>query len=196
VACIARFEAVKNHYDLLRVFARVHAACPQARLRLIGDGPLRPQCERMAAELGIAAATEFVGYRQDVGPLLADVDVAVLLSWKEGIPRGLLEPMAAQIPVVTWCVKGNREVVRSGKSGFLTPPGDLEQTTAHIVRLLEDPALRRRLGAAAAERVRTHFDEGVVVARLAQVYASLLRDAGYPLPTSWETHDERAVLSA
>src|SRR5439155_1003945 len=146
VACIARFEAVKNHHDLLRVFARVHAACPQARLRLIGDGPLRPQCERAAAELGIAAAVEFVGYRQDVGALLADVDVAVLLSWKEGIPRGLLEPMAAQIPVVAWRVKGTREVVRSGESGLLTPPGDLEQTTAHIVGLLEDPALRRGQG--------------------------------------------------
>ncbi len=196
VACIARFEAVKNHHDLLRVFARVHAACPQARLRLIGDGPLRPQCERAAAELGIAAAIEFVGYRKDVAALLADVDVAVLLSWKEGIPRGLLEPMAAHIPVVAWRVKGNREVVRSGESGLLAPPGDLDETTAHIVRLLEDPALRRRLGAAAAERVRTHFNESVVVAHLARVYASLLRDAGYPLPTDWETHDERAVLSA
>src|SRR2546428_161410 len=130
VACIARFEAVKNHYDLLRVFARVHAACPQARLRLIGDGPLRPQCERMAAELGIAAATEFIGYCQDVGPLLADVDVAVLLSWEGGIPPGLLEPMAAQIPVVARPVQGNRQGVRSGKSGLLTPPGDLGQTTA------------------------------------------------------------------
>src|SRR5437879_11698295 len=79
VACIARFEAVKNHHDLLRVFARAHATCPQARLRLIGDGPLRPQCERAAAELGIAAATEFVGYRQDVGPLLAEVALVVLL---------------------------------------------------------------------------------------------------------------------
>src|SRR6266480_2144011 len=132
VACIARFEAVKNHHDLLRVFARVHAACPQARLRLIGDGPLRPQYERAAAALGIAAATEFVGYRKDVAALLADVDVAVLLSWKEGIPRGLLEPMAAHIPVVAWRVKGTREVVRSGESGLLAPPGDLEQTSAHI----------------------------------------------------------------
>ena len=166
------------------------------RARLIGDGPLRPQCERAAAELGIAAATEFVGYRKDVAALLADVDVVVLLSWKEGIPRGLLEPMAAHIPVVAWRVKGNREVVRSGESGLLAPPGDLDETTAHIVRLLEDPALRRRLGAAAAERVRTHFNESVVVAHLARVYASLLREAGYPLPTSWETHDERAVLSA
>src|SRR5438874_2118097 len=93
-------------------------------------------------------------------------------------------------------VKGTREVVRNGESGLLARPGDLEQTSAHIVRLLEDPALRRRLGAAAAERVRTHFNESVVVAHLARVYASLLREAGYPLPTSWETHDERAVLSA
>ena len=150
VACIARFEPVKNHHDLLRVFARVRAVCPQARLRLIGDGALRPQYEREAAELGIASATEFAGYREDVSVLLEDVDVAVLLSWKEGIARGLLEPMAAGIPVVAWRVKGNREVVRSGKSGLLAPPGDLEQTTAHIVRLLEDPARRNRMGAAAA----------------------------------------------
>ena len=196
VACIARFEPVKNHRDLLRVFARVRAACPQARLRLIGDGPLRPQCERAAADLGIASATEFVGYREDVGALLADVDVAVLLSWKEGIARGLLEPMAAGIPVVAWRVKGNREVVRSGETGLLAAPGDVDATAAHIVRLLGDPDLRTRMGAAAAERVRRHFDEAIVVARLAGVYTSLLRDAGYALPTCWETHDYGAVLQA
>src|SRR5207244_7741088 len=128
-------------------------------LRLIGDGPLRPQCERMAAELGIAAATEFVGYRQDVGPLLADVDVAVLLSWKEGIPRGLLEPMAAHIPVVAWRVKGTREVVRSGESGLLAPPGDLGQTTAHIAGLLEYTALRGSPGGPRAVPARTPFTE-------------------------------------
>ena len=196
VACIARFEPVKNHRDLLRAFARVRAACPQARLRLIGDGPLRPQCERAAADLGIASATEFVGYREDVGALLADVDVAVLLSWKEGIARGLLEPMAAGIPVVAWRVKGNREVVRSGETGLLAPAGDVDATAAHIVRLLGDPDLRTRMGAAAAERVRRHFDEAIVVARLAGVYTSLLRDAGYAFPTCWETHDYGAVLQA
>ena len=196
VACIARFEPVKNHRDLLRAFARVRAACPQARLRLIGDGPLRPQCERAAADLGIASATEFVGYREDVGALLADVDVAVLLSWKEGIARGLLEPMAAGIPVVAWRVKGNREVVRSGETGLLAPAGDVDATAAHIVRLLGDPDLRTRMGAAAAERVRRRFDEAIVVARLAGVYTSLLRDAGYAFPTCWETHDYGAVLQA
>jgi len=188
---------VNNHPYLLRVFARVRAACPQARLRLIGDGALRPRYEREAAELGIASATEFVGYREDVSAFLEDVDVAVLLSWKEGIARGLLEPMAAGIPVVAWRVKGNREVVQSGKSGLLAPPGDLEQTTGHIVRLLEDPALRDQLGAAAAERVRSQFNEAAIVARLAEVYASLLEAAGRALPASWEfSYDQRTVLSA
>src|SRR5207244_10683949 len=130
VACIARFEAVKNHRDLLHVFARVHAACPQARLRLIGDGPLRATCERLAADLGIAGATEFAGYREDVDALLADVDVAVLLSWKEGIPRGLLEPMAAGIPVVAWRVKGTREVIRPSHGGRLALPRAPGETAA------------------------------------------------------------------
>ena len=202
IACIARFEAVKNHHDLLHVFARVHAACPQARLRLIGDGPLRPACERLAADLGIAGATEFAGYREDVDTLLADVDVAVLLSWKEGIPRGLLEPMAAAIPVVAWRVKGNREVIQPSQSGLLAAPGDLAETAAHIVRLLQDPALRARLGGAAAERVHRRFAETAVVARLRDTYGSLLREAGYVLPAHWhphhaaQSHDQRTVLSA
>ena len=202
VACIARFEAVKNHHDLLHVFARVHTACPQARLRLVGDGLLRPACERLAADLGIAAATEFAGYREDVDALLADVDVAVLLSWKEGIPRGLLEPMAAAIPVVAWRVKGNREVIRPSQSGLLAAPGDLDETAAHIVRLRQDPALRARLGGAAAERVHRRFEETAVVARLRDAYGSLLREAGYVLPAHWhphhvaQSHDQRTVLSA
>src|SRR5438309_5038008 len=202
IACIARFEAVKNHHDLLHVFARVHAACPQARLRLIRDGPLRPACERLAADLGIAAAMEFTGYREDVDRLLADVDVAALLSWKEGLPRGLLESMAAGIPVVAWRVKGNREVIRPGQSGLLAAPGDLAETAAHVVRLLQDPALRARLGGAAAERVHRRFEETAVVARLRDTYASLLREAGYVLPAHWhphhaaQSHDQRTVLSA
>src|SRR5438093_11085584 len=202
VACIARFEAVKNHHDLLHVFARVHAACPQARLRLVGDGLLRPACERLAADLGIAAATEFAGYREDVDALLADVDVAVLLSWKEGIPRGLLEPMAAAIPVVAWRAKGNREVIRPSQSGLLPRPGDPHDVTAAICRLTPNPPLRGQQGGAAAERVHRRFEETAVVARLRDTYGSLLREAGYVLPAHWhphhvaQSHDQRTVLSA
>jgi glycosyltransferase involved in cell wall biosynthesis len=202
VACIGRFEPVKNHRDLLHIFARVHAACPDARLRLIGDGALRPECERLAAELGIAGVTDFLGYREDVEALLGEIDVAVLVSWKEGMSRALLEPMAAGIPPVAWRVKGNRELIRAGESGLLGRAGDFEQTATHIIRLLQDPELRQRLGVAAAARVRQHFDEAVVVDRLRAVYATLLAEGGHALPPSWsvpsgeETDDRRAVLSA
>jgi glycosyltransferase involved in cell wall biosynthesis len=181
VASIGRFEPVKNQADLLRVFSRVHEVCPNARLRLIGDGVLRPECERLATELGIASVTDFLGYRDDVDRLLADVDVAVLLSWKEGMSRALLEPMAAGIPAVTWRVKGNRECVRSGYNGFVAEPGDLRATARSIIDLLRDPDLRGRLGAAAAHDVRRRFDETVVVDRLRTVYASLLVAKGYTL---------------
>ncbi len=182
VACIGRFDPVKNQRDLLRIFARVHATCPEARLRLIGNGVLRAECERLAAELGIASVTDFLGYREDVDALLADVDVAVLVSWKEGMSKALLEPMAAGIPAVSWDVKGNGELVTSGRTGLLAPAGDLEQTAAHIVRLLRDPDLRQRLGAAAADDVRQRFDKAAFINRLRGVYASLLADAGYVAP--------------
>src|SRR5439155_936250 len=134
--------------------------------RLVGDGPLRPQCERAAADLGIASATEFVGYREDVGALLADVDVAVLLSWKEGIARGLLEPMAAGIPVVAWRVKGNREVVRSGETGLLAAPAvAVNSCTAALHLALAALGLKRGQGVvvptltfAATAEVVTYFD--------------------------------------
>jgi len=110
--------------------------------------------------------------------------------------------MAAAIPVVAWRVKGNREVIRPSQSGLLAAPGDLDETAAHIVRLLRDPALRARLGGAAAERVHRRFEETVVVARLRDAYGSLLREAGYVLPAHWhphhaaQSHDQRTVLSA
>ena len=202
VACIGRFEPVKNHRDLLRVFARVHRECPNARLRLLGDGPLRPECEQLAAELGIAHVTEFLGYRDDVDALLADVDVAALLSWKEGMSRALLEPMAAGVPAVAWRVKGNRECVRSGHNGFLAAPGDLDATAKAIVDLLRDDDLRRRLGAAAARDVRGRFDENAVVDRLRSVYGALLRAKGYrlrpqsSLAAARSAEESRALVSA
>ena len=201
VTCIGRFESVKNHEGLLAIFQRVHAACPEARLRLVGDGELRPACEAQATALGIRHVVDFLGYREDVEALLADTDVAVLMSWKEGMSRALLEPMAAGIPAVAWEVKGNRELIDSGVTGFLAAAGDRETTTQQIIQLLREPALRARLGAAAAAQIRERHDELRVVGRLRDAYVRRLTAAGYPLPSSWQATErtingERSVLSA
>jgi glycosyltransferase EpsD len=179
IACIGRFDPAKNHRDLLRIFAHVHSDWPNARLRLIGDGPLRAECERLAIDLGIASVTDFLGHRDDVDVLLADVDVAVQVSWEDGLSKALLEPMAAGIPVVGWDVQNNAELIASDSTGLLARAGDLDATAAHIGRLLADAPLRQRLGAAAAGAVRRRFDNAAFVDRLRGVYTSLLADRGY-----------------
>ena len=192
VVMIGRFDPVKNQQDLIRVFSRVHEACPQARLRLIGNGALLEECQRLATELGVASVTDFLGYRDDVDTLLADVDVAALLSWKEGLSKALIEPMAAGIPALTWDVKGNNEVVSHGRTGLIAPPGDLGRTADNLIQLLQDGDLRRRLGAAAAEEMRRRFDHDAFVDRLRAVYASLLAERGQSVPAALSpiAHDE------
>jgi len=201
VVCIGRFDPIKNQSDLIRVFERVHVKFPQARLRLIGDGTLRADCERLAETLGIASVVDFLGYRDDVDEQLAEADVAVLLSWKEGMCKALLEPMAAGIPVVAWDVKGNNELVAHGRTGLLAPPGDLEATAGHVERLLGDGDLRCRLGEAAAADVRRRFDHAAFVDRLRRVYRELLTKEGRVVPPtlapreyeSNETRQARAI---
>jgi len=182
VVTIGRFDPVKNQKDLIRVFSRVHDACPEARLRVIGNGALLEDCRKLAAELGIASVTDFLGYRDDVADLLADVDVAALLSWKEGLSKALIEPMAAGIPAITWDVKGNNEVVSHGRTGFVLPAGDLRGTAEHLIQLLRDADLRRRLGSGAAEEMRRRFDHDAFVDRLRGVYSALLAERGHAVP--------------
>jgi glycosyltransferase involved in cell wall biosynthesis len=94
----------------------------------------------------------------DVAVLLAAVDVVVFSSiWPDSLPRVVMEAMAAGRPVVAYRTGGVPEMVADGETGFMVAPGDLSGLTAGIVRLVGDPDLRQRLGAAAAERVRTDF---------------------------------------
>jgi glycosyltransferase involved in cell wall biosynthesis len=198
VVMIGRFDPVKNQQDLIRVFSRVHDACPEARLRLIGNGALLDDCRRLAAELGVASVTDFLGYRDDVDGLLADADVAALLSWKEGLSKALIEPMAAGIPALTWDVKGNNEVVSHGRTGFVAEAGDLGTTAEHLIQLLRDGDLRRRLGAAAADDMRRRFDHGAFVGRLRSVYSSLLAERGLSVPPALSplAHEEPRASGA
>src|SRR5262249_60737623 len=82
-----------------------------------------------------------------------------LTSIKEGLPRALMQAMAVGVPVVATNVKGNREVVRHGKTGFLVPLDDADALAHCLARLLESPGLRRDMGAYAAQHARRHFGE-------------------------------------
>ena len=173
---IGSLSPVKGHRDLLRAFRSVLGEHAEARLFLVGDGVLREELERLAAELGITSRVVFTGVRSDIGPILAMLDISVLSSLTEGLSNAILESMAMARPVVATAVGGNLGVVEDGVTGLLVPPGDSEALGHAVVRLLNDPPLARSMGEAGRRRVEKHFGLDRMVAGYERLYRSLLED--------------------
>ena len=117
---------------------------------------------------------QWLGHVDDMPALLRSVDVAVLPSYREGLPKGLIEAAACGLPLVTTDVPGCREVVADGIDGLRVPVRDAAALAAAIARLHDDPALASRLGAAARARALAEFDEQIVIARTLAVYREVL----------------------
>ncbi|SFW78149.1 glycosyltransferase [Amycolatopsis australiensis] len=165
--CLARLEPQKRHDVLLDAWAAVGG---DAVLWLAGDGSLRADLERRAAELG--RRIEFLGTRTDVPDLLAAADVTVLTSDWEGLPLAVLESMAAGRPVVATDVGGVGEVLAGG-GGLVVPPGDPAATAGALNTLLFDPAARAAAAADALRTVEREYDPHTVM----KSYDELLRTA-------------------
>jgi glycosyltransferase involved in cell wall biosynthesis len=173
VGNVANFKAAKDHPTLLAAAARVRERLPEVRFVLIGQGPLEPETRRLAAELGLDETVVFTGFRTDAHRLLAALDVFTLSSTYEGLPIALIEAMALGRPAVVTRVGGVPEVLDDGAQGLLVPPRDPAALADGLLRLLGDPGLRDRMGAAARVRA-ADFDIRKAVARMEQVYAGLL----------------------
>ena len=106
--------------------------------------------------------------------LYQSVDAVVLPSFREGLPRGLIEAGASGLPLVTTDVPGCREVVTHEVDGLLVPPRDERALAAAISRLATDPALCKRLGTMARKKALSHFDERIIIQQTLAVYRDLL----------------------
>ena len=164
VALPAVLRPEKNPVQLVEAVALARRRGVPARALFIGDGPMRPAVEARARELGIAAETVITGLQQDVRPLLAAADVAVLCSHSEALSLAALEALALGRPVVHAQVGGAAEIIEPGRNGYLFAPGD---TPALVERLaqLADPALRRRMAGPARATVELRFSERTMVER-------------------------------
>jgi glycosyltransferase involved in cell wall biosynthesis len=109
--------------------------------------------------------------------LLGSVDVVALPSYREGLPRTLVEAAACGLPLITTDVPGCREVVSDGVDGLLVPMGDSEALAQAIRRLQDNPEFAYQLGDAARLKARAQFDERIVIQRTLEVYAELCSSA-------------------
>jgi glycosyltransferase involved in cell wall biosynthesis len=102
---------------------------------IVGNGPERNRLEGLAKDLNLLDKIEFLGYRKDALAVLKSFDVFVLPSLLEGIPRCVMEAMAAQIPVVASDIPGSRDLIKNGTTGLLFPPGDAESLAEILLDL-------------------------------------------------------------
>jgi len=180
VGVTANLRPVKGLEVFVRAAAEVAAAHPGASFHLAGEGPLRAELGRLADELGLGGRLALRGSVADVPAFLAGLEVAVLPSLSEGMSNALLEYMAAGRAVVATAVGGNVRLIEDGVTGLLVPPGDARGLAAAVGRLLSDPALAARLGAAARRRVEERYSRAAMVRRFETFYLNLFggRDGG------------------
>ena len=181
IMTVGGLRPVKDYPSLIRAFARVQAARPEARLVIVGGergGGSQGELEALAASLGVGHGVLFPGVRQDVSRLLALSDVYVNSSTFEGMSNTILEAMAASRPVVATDVGGNPELVRDGVNGFLVPPRDEAALAGRLVELLADPALAKAQGAAGRALVESEHAMGRMVAAYEDCYEDLASRRG------------------
>ncbi|MHB8264250.1 MAG: glycosyltransferase [Acidimicrobiales bacterium] len=143
-------------------------------LLVVGDGEMRNKLEEEARELGVANRVHFLGWQKNIPDILAEVDVVILASLKEGTPAVLIEAAAAGRPVVSSDVGGVRSIVMHRETGLLVPPSDPAEMALSIRSLVNNPQLRRSLGARARQVAEDRFGAQRFVQDTAALYANLL----------------------
>jgi ribosomal protein S18 acetylase RimI-like enzyme len=175
VGTVGRMVREKGYEELFAAARTVRARAPDVRFLAVGqadadkaDAITMEQVDRARADV------VFAGWREDVADLMSLMDVFVLPSWREGLPRSAIEAAASGLPLVLTDIRGCREVVRDGVEGFLVPVGDPARLAAAILELVQDPILAKRMSVVARERAEASFDERRVTSMVVGVTGRLL----------------------
>lgn len=169
---------------LVRAIAKIYPDRTNIRLSIVGDGPLRKMLEELTRELGIDHITTFHGYvNQNTDfprykKLLDEMDIFSILSVIDSETFGVasVEASACGLPVVAANVGGLPEVVIDGKTGILVPPRDVEKTAEALLRLIDHPEERDRMGKDGRAYVLERYDWERNVLQMTDVYESLIHD--------------------
>jgi glycosyltransferase involved in cell wall biosynthesis len=172
IGFVGRLNWAKDLPTLIRAFAILRQRGVDAALALIGDGSLRAELERLAADEGAADRIVFLGDRSDVRALLPGLDVFAMSSVSEGYSIALLEASASALPIVATDVGGNAEIVSDGVTGRIVQPGDPASFADALVDVLADPARARAMGEAAFAWVHREGSVETMVARYQAIYDS------------------------
>ncbi|MGZ5791927.1 MAG: glycosyltransferase [Croceibacterium sp.] len=186
---VGRLVEKKGTALLLAAFDRTRSVHPNARLVIIGDGPLRSSLQDLAGRLGLAEAVRFLGAQPPTvvrewmrrAAMLAVPSLTARDGDAEGLPTVVFEAAACGLAVVGSDHSGIPEAIADGRSGFVVPQGEVESLAAALIELLASSDLRRSMGAAGRSLAEARFDRNVQAEKLEHIYDSVLaRHAASP----------------
>jgi glycosyltransferase involved in cell wall biosynthesis len=171
VGLFARIEPVKGHMVLFDALHHLSAPC---RVLLAGANMgASGRYEHLVRRRAGACGCTLLPHQNDMRALLCAMDILVLPSKKEGIPRIVMEAMTTGLPVVATDVCGTREIVINGRTGLLVPYGDASALAHALETLISDATLRKSLGNNGRTYALAHFDECAVIAQMLRAYSFL-----------------------
>lgn len=174
VGMVARLDLQKGFEYLLRAARDLCVAFPALKVVIVGDGPDRKPIEDMIQRFGLLSNVILAGQYSDMPGIYAAMDVFVLPSLNEGLPMTILEAMAASKPVIATRVGAISSVIKDGETGLLLEPGDAHGLRSAVARLLSQPDLRRRIGAAAHNWVSRNYTSEAMALKYRQMYDEVL----------------------
>jgi L-malate glycosyltransferase len=162
LVCTRGFSEYYSVDIVVKAFAEVQKQYPEAKLDLVGSGPLEAEIRKLVADLNLTGVT-FAGVasRQQIGQHYDDADIFINASWLDNMPVSVIEAFGAGTPVVTTAPESMPYLVDNERSGLLSPVGDEKTLAANVIRLLREPVLAERLAKNAHEESRKYRWETV-----------------------------------
>jgi len=167
---IGRLVREKGILDLLEAFKDLSFKYKELYLLIIGstspderDEETNQKIHEFVNMYKLKNRVKLLGYRSDIPELLKISDIFILPSYREGMPRSIIEAMAMELPVIATNIRGSREEVENGETGILVPVGDVEALSNAITKLVEDQMLRKEMGKKGRELAEELFDEKKVL---------------------------------
>lgn len=174
IGTCGRLKPVKNYDLFIDIAAKIHQDSPEMTFMLAGDGPDREKLRSRVKEYGLGCRFNFLGHVNEMDAFFSGLDLYVSTSLHEGIPMSVLEAMGHGLPVIAPDVGGFREIITSGRDGFLIQDHDPELFAKRCLALFYEPELRMRMGQYARQKVIEQFSFQNMAEQYAQLYTRLL----------------------
>lgn len=172
ILMIAEVNKNKNHIQIINAVEKLIEQGQKVKLLCAGDGILFDEVSKLVKDKGLDQNIKMLGFRTDINELIASCDIGVLMSYREGLPRNIMELMAYGKPVVGTNIRGIRDLISDGENGFLVDVGDIDGTVSAIELLYKDKKRLNLMSEKSYIAIKDYSIENVL-GKLLNIYTKL-----------------------